>query len=645
MREGYRHSLGIFSISFVTVAIAYHVTNNFPNESFPLNNSEISINSEALLTSALPNFGTQGVLAQTNLSSLQQGNEITINGRKFAVAWSQWKEGASTRIGMSDTGVMNILGLHLLSTPNPEIQPVVWFNADPNQPTFLKAKFIAPLRYLDVTDILQSAETQVQILGNTLNINIPPARIQNIRQGNQSWGKRIVVDLDRPTFWLVSQAKTEGAIIFEGVATPELIARYQPLPTASTEGARANTDEDDLGSGANVKFDTQLFSLAREKTTTKLLFNLPTAHGLRVFSLSNPPRLVIDVRPDEKVEREIQWTPGFVWRQQLITAVGDLFPVTLLEIDLKSSNISLKPITSNPNTLEGTAPIANTARLTQASAAINGGFFNRNNKLPLGAIRTNNRWVSGPILNRGAIAWNDQGQVKMGRLRLQETLITNNGNPIPIVLFNSGYVQAGMARYTRDWGASYTPLSDNEIIITVQNNRIIDQRQGSKAGQNQFSIPNEGYLLTIRKNGVPASALTIGTQVSLETATVPTEFGSYPNILGAGPLLLLNGQVVLDAAGEQFGKAFQQQKASRSAIATTRQGKLILVAVHNRVGGSGATLAELAQILQVLGAVDALNLDGGSSTSLALGGQLIDRSPVTAAKVHNGIGIFVSPKF
>ena len=56
-----------------------------------------------------------------------------------------------------------------------------------------------------------------------------------------------------------------------------------------------------------------------------------------------------------------------------------------------------------------------------------------------------------------------------------------------------------------------------------------------------------------------------------------------------------------------------------------------------------SSLAEMAEIMQQLGAVDALNLDGGSSTSLALGGQLIDRSSVTAAQVHNGLGIFIAP--
>jgi len=53
--------------------------------------------------------------------------------------------------------------------------------------------------------------------------------------------------------------------------------------------------------------------------------------------------------------------------------------------------------------------------------------------------------------------------------------------------------------------------------------------------------------------------------------------------------------------------------------------------------------AELAQILQQMGAVEGLNLDGGSSTSLYLGGSLLDQPPSTAARVHNAIGIFIQP--
>jgi exopolysaccharide biosynthesis protein len=47
--------------------------------------------------------------------------------------------------------------------------------------------------------------------------------------------------------------------------------------------------------------------------------------------------------------------------------------------------------------------------------------------------------------------------------------------------------------------------------------------------------------------------------------------------------------------------------------------------------------------MQQLGAIDALNLDGGSSTTLYLGGQILDRPPRTAARVHNGIGVLMTP--
>ena len=125
-----------------------------------------------------------------------------------------------------------------------------------------------------------------------------------------------------------------------------------------------------------------------------------------------------------------------------------------------------------------------------------------------------------------------------------------------------------------------------------------------------------------------------------ESSVTPAYFAPYPQILGAGPILVQNRQIVLDAKAEGFSDAFIQEKAARSAIGTTVEGTLLIAAVHNRVNGAGPTLTEIAKVMQSLGCVDALNLDGGSSTSLYLGGQLLNRSPRTAARVHNGIGIF-----
>ena len=625
MADSIRQSLGFFSFSLATTLIVHSLTSGLSAE------AEFSLVSNSKL-------------AQASSSAPQQGQEISLNGRRFPVAWTQWNQENSIRTGISDTGAMQTLGIELLNTNQANVQPVLWFPANPSQPISLQAKSIGPYRYLDITDLIDQAGAQLQVTGNLLKINFPQPQIVNVRQGNQAWGKRLVIDLDRRAFWQVSQAPNQGAVIIEGMATPELLAQFQPSPTVAN--VRKVADEDDLGTGSpspTSKPDSRLFSLQSDGQVTKLLIDLPTAHGVQVSSLSNPNRLVVDIRPDVMKPREITWMQGLVWRQTFINLNRSVFPVNWLEIDLRSPGITLKPITSNPHTLEGTAPIVTTTRLWQAAAAINGGFFNRDNKLPLGAIRQDNRWLSSPILNRGAIAWNDRGQVKIGRLTLREILTTSRGNRLPILFLNSGYVQAGMARYTLEWGTNYRTLSDNETIILVQNNRVTQQLQAGMAGGDLFPIPTDGYLLTIRKNGAPASALTVGTQVTLESGTIPADFASYPHVVGAGPLLLQNGRVVLNAASEQFSKGFQQQMASRSAIATTNRGTILITAIHNRVGGRGATLTELAQILQKLGAVDALNLDGGSSTSLSLGGQLIDRSPVTAARVHNGIGIFVSP--
>lgn len=574
-------------------------------------------------------------LTQTIQNLLHQGNTLNVNGRQFPVSWIQWGEGRVTRIGISDTGAMQSLGLDLLSTNQPTSQPVSWFSG---QAATVSAQFLTPYRYLDLTELLQRSGSTVQVNGDRLTIDSPDSEILSIREGKQPWGKRVVVELTRPTFWQVSQNPTEGVVMLKSLIQAPLLKQFSQ--TAPSQPTAKPIDEDDLGSVTSGKAS---FRIENSGNSSKLTFNLPTAHKLQVSSLDNPARLVIDIRPDAPAAKNITWTEGINWQQQFISLGNHRFPVTWLTIDPKSPKISIKPIPFNPNGSQGTGGVAATANAWQASAAINGGFFNRNTQLPLGAIRQNGKWLSGPILNRGAIAWDNHGNIKVGRLSLQETLTTATGQRFTISYLNSSYVQKGLARYTPAWGNSYTPLTDNEVITVVQGDRVTFQQFGGKAGQNAFPIPTDGYLLTSRGDTVSPNNFSVGTPVNLNTTTLPAEFNQYPNILGAGPLIIANGQIVMDAASEKFNDGFQKQNASRSAIAVDQTGKILLIAVHNRVGGKGATLSEMAALLKQLGAKEALNLDGGSSTALSLGGQLIDRSAVTAARVHNSLGVFVAP--
>ena len=175
--------------------------------------------------------------------------------------------------------------------------------------------------------------------------------------------------------------------------------------------------------------------------------------------------------------KEIVWVPGVIWRQQFITVKNkkgyNIFPVNLLEIDNKSSKVVLRPITSNLNGQIGTSSLEEIAKKWRVVAAINGGFFNRNNRLPLGAIRHNNDWLSSPILGRGAVGWNENGKFFIDHLSLKEFLILNNGERISIQSLNSGYIQAGISRYTKEWGERYETISNNEIACTASHIKAI----------------------------------------------------------------------------------------------------------------------------------------------------------------------------
>lgn len=545
----------------------------------------------------------------------RSGSKVSLNGQILPIAWGVWQQSNRTAIGLSDTAAWQHLRLELLSTTRPDKQPARWFPGEGSSPWELEAFSARTRRYLDVSPLVAKAGAEVRIEGETMAIATVPARVLGIRVGDREWGSRLVIDLDRPAFWHVRETRKTAEITISAIAPPELELEESPLYEVQSEPER-----------------------------TTLTVNFPPGLQLRTSSLDDPARIVLDLRPDAARDREIVWREGIIWRQQYVSLGDDRFPVTWLELDPTSPAFSLRPFWSNPQQVAGIEPLRTVANQQQAIAAINGGFFNRNTRLPLGAIRAGDRWISSPILNRGAIAWDGRGNLRVARLKLTEWLNITNARPVPLQSLNSGYVQAGIARYTPAWGSTYTPLSDNESIAVVSGDRLVRWFRGGKANTAEFPIPSDGYLLVVRGENSAFGSLATGASLELLSQTLPADFARYPHAIGAGPLLVKDGRVVLDAAAENFSDAFQRQAAVRSAIALTNRDRLIFAAIHVGTNGRGVTLAQTAEIMQQLGAVRALNLDGGSSTSLFLGGELINRSPATAARIHNGLGIFPTPR-
>ena len=90
-----------------------------------------------------------------------------------------------------------------------------------------------------------------------------------------------------------------------------------------------------------------------------------------------------------------------------------------------------------------------------------------------------------------------------------------------------------------------------------------------------------------------------------------------PSIIGSGPMMLQDGQRIDMGTG-----AFVTLRHPRTAIGTSGN-KVYLVTVGGRSKGNslGVNLNELANILKWLGAENALNLDGGGSTTMYIEGQ------------------------
>jgi exopolysaccharide biosynthesis protein len=121
-------------------------------------------------------------------------------------------------------------------------------------------------------------------------------------------------------------------------------------------------------------------------------------------------------------------------------------------------------------------------------------------------------------------------------------------------------------------------------------------------------------------------------QVYDETTTTAAQLlaDGVWNTLSFGPSLLDDGEI---AAGIEdvevdtnFGNHSIQGEQPRTAVGVIDENHLVFVVVDGRSDGysDGVTMTELAGILQGLGATTAYNIDGGGSSTMYFGGELVN---------------------
>ena len=470
---------------------------------------------------------------------------------------------------------------------------------------------------IDASPWLRRAGVQMRQSGNGLSIDLPAPRLLNLRQGKGSTANRLVMDLSGPAL-----LQRDG---------DDLLLSLRSTPTQ----------------------DGQLRALGLRPWRRRDHLRLRgQGSRLSTLTLATPWRVVLDgvgsaanragtnATSEQKALQSSLLNPvvqgllrqGLVLDRRTVTVGVKPLIVYRIGTDPSIQGLSLLPLAPRRGQ-QGLRFLHQLTRPDQALFAVNGGFFNRIRQLPLGAVKRDGIWLSGPILNRGAIGWSANQRLLFGRLRLDQELSIEGGRRWRLNHLNSGYVQKGLSRYDRSWGPVYKALSGQELAITVVDGVV--QTQHDRLALNRgVPIPAQGDLVVAR-GGTPIPARP-GQRVTI-TARPSDRLGLQPQVLGGGPLLLQRGRVVLNGRQEGFSSGFLSVSAPRTVVGQDQQRQWLLTI--KGAGGSHPTLLESSLALQKLGVSDALNLDGGSSTSMVVADRLVMTGRGVAPRMQNALGL------
>lgn len=261
--------------------------------------------------------------------------------------------------------------------------------------------------------------------------------------------------------------------------------------------------------------------------------------------------------------------------------------------------------------------------------AVNAGFFHMNNGKTSYLLSKDNRivYLGSSSGVEGAFGITNDKTAKIAPYKVNVTAI-HNGKNIPIKGFNKNRWANDSVLYTSSYRSSNTATNQYgyEVVVAglpkpIDNGMTFGETVTGKVieirpyGQSKaVSIPANGFVLSA--NGLPVSDLVqmkIGDEVSI-TIDIDQQWQNSQLILGSGPILVQNGQV-----NKNILHSSAKTRTARTAVAIDKSGKRVFMATvdSGRKGArEGMTMQEFANYLVDLGAYQAINLDGGGSTTM-----------------------------
>jgi len=306
-------------------------------------------------------------------------------------------------------------------------------------------------------------------------------------------------------------------------------------------------------------------------------------------------------------EKSYRVSPGLTFRQWDQRDARGTIRAYLLRANLDKPGLSLQY--AAPPTVAARDELSDMVAPDKPVAGINGDFFDIGDTgAPLGVGIDAAEILHGP--SQGwvrSFMLPAKGQATVAELPVQATVPTMPD--LGITGVNSWRIPVhGIGLYTKQWGTapgySVTDGARPQYVrqVVVQGGVVVSNTIPVSSG-----TPIDGRILIGRGTGAVRlnQMLPVGTQVRLRIDTA-----TRPQVAISGSAILLHdGRIATDDDGELH---------PRTAVGVdTDTGRILMLVIDGRQDFSrGYTLLELARLMKKLGAEEALNLDGGGSSTM-----------------------------
>lgn len=352
---------------------------------------------------------------------------------------------------------------------------------------------------------------------------------------------------------------------------------------------------------------------------TFLTVSLAQPRKCRVFTLpasgSLPFRVVVDVLKTFRLEEQRVISPAITYTRLERQTTDRYLAAHLLQIDASDPHVRFTVSAARRNG----ETVAAMVQQSGAVCGINGGYFFKGAR-PVGLLTVEGQILSLPLWQRTAVAFPRNGLPVFGNPTGMWQVILPDGSQRTIAdwMNTTTVIPLPDARIVPGISIERTRENPAGVTVVIRNGVVRDRTtMPVDLGPDDFAL----YLTGAEAVNLGAR-LPVGAPIVITPVLLPP-WANYSHAVGAGPRLLRDGNVLITGDTERFQADVRLGRVARTALGITRDGRVVLLVVEAPGPyGGGATLEELAAELKAYGVRDAMNLDGGGSSSMTIAGEI-----------------------